>query len=287
MGPLAKQRVITIVEQWENGPMGEIEPANKAVLAFKGLHLYHTGRSNCSGRVRLLIEEKGLAWTSHHVDLYTKENISEEYFGINPKGVVPTLVHDGRVIVESNDILVYLEDSFPQPSFTSASKTDRAAMTEWLRRSGALHVPAIKTFAYAKVNASLVVKTPQEVELYRKLQKDPDLLAFHAKHDLPGSAIPQADVERAAGLLRGALGEIDGAIARHAWIVGDQYSLADISWAPTITTLQRAGFPLPEFPHVMSWYARINERPAWQRAMTYWQTPPKPKVMEMPAAARR
>jgi glutathione S-transferase len=261
--------------------MGIIEPTNEAVKAFKGLHLYHTGRSNCSGRVRLLIEEKGLSWVSHHVDLYTKENVSEEYFGINPKGVVPTLVHDGRVIVESNDILVYLEEQFPEPSFTPKSKDGQQAMHEWLKRSGDLHIPAIKTFAYAKVNAALVVKTPEEVALYRKLQKDPDLLAFHAKHDAPGATIPKKDVERAAGFLHDVFAEIDGLIARAGWIVGDAYSLADISWAPTVTTLQRAGFPFEDFPHVMDWYERIRERPAWERGMAFWQTPPKGRVLQM------
>ena len=66
--------------------MGIIEPTNEYVLSLKGLHLYHTARSNCAARVRLLLEEKELAWTNHHIDLGKKENISEEYFGINPKG---------------------------------------------------------------------------------------------------------------------------------------------------------------------------------------------------------
>ena len=83
-----------------------VVPTNKSVLEFKGLHLYHADRSNCAARVRLLLEEKDLPWVSHHIDLGKKENISEEYFGINPKGVVPALVHDGTVITESNDILV-------------------------------------------------------------------------------------------------------------------------------------------------------------------------------------
>ncbi len=138
--------------------MAVIEPTNRAVKAFEGLHLYHTGRSNCSSRVRLLIEEKGLAWTSHHVDLYARENVSEEYFGINPKGVVPTVVLDGEVVVESNDILLWLEDRFPEPRFTPPGAAAQADMREWLRRSGDLHIPAIKTYAYARVNAALELR---------------------------------------------------------------------------------------------------------------------------------
>jgi glutathione S-transferase len=71
--------------------------------------------------VRLLLEEKKIPWESHHIFLAKRENITEEYFGINPKGVVPSLVHDGKIITESNDILIYLEDTFPDPSFCNVS----------------------------------------------------------------------------------------------------------------------------------------------------------------------
>jgi glutathione S-transferase len=254
--------------------MGVIEPNSEVVKSFKGLHLYHTGRSNCSGRVRLLMEEKELPWVSHYVDLYTKQNISAEYFRINPKGLVPTLVHEGQVVVESNDILLYLEEIFPTPSFTPDGAGERDAVRGWLKRSGDIHIPGIKTFAYANLNAALVEKTPEEVELYRKLQRDPDLLAFHAKHD-PGKSFSQEDVTGAAELLRAALADMSAKIAHTGWLVGMSYSLADVSWAPTITTLQRAGFPLAEFPLVLKWYSLISQRPAWDRAMSAWQSPTK------------
>ncbi|HTW37152.1 MAG TPA: glutathione S-transferase family protein [Steroidobacteraceae bacterium] len=257
--------------------MGVIEATSRAVGSLKGLHLYHAGRSNCSGRVRLLLEEKGLSWVSHYVDIYTKQNVSAQYFAINPKGVVPTLVHDGRVIVESNDILLYLEELYPAPPLAPEAPTEREAMRRWLQRSGDIHIPGIKTFAYAKLNAALVEKTPEEAALYRELQRDPDLLAFHAKHD-PGKSFSAEDVACATTLLRATLAEIDANIARRGWLVGASYSLADISWSPTMTTLQRAGFPLGEFPHIGDWYRRIAQRPAWVRAITLWLNP-TPELM--------
>lgn len=145
-------------------------------------------------------------------------------------------------------------------------------MRTWLERSGSLHIAGIKTFAYAKLNAALVEKTPEEVALYRKLQQDPELIAFHAKHD-PGRSFSSEDVARATGLLREALEDMSAAIRRTGWIAGETYSLADISWAPTMTTLERAGFAFGDFPQVTSWYERISRRPAWERAMVQWQNP--------------
>lgn len=264
--------------------MAFVEPTNLAVKSFRGLHLYHAGRSNCSGRVRLLIEEKGLPWVSRHVDIYKRENITAEYFGINPKGLVPTLVHDGQVIVESNDILLYLEDAFPSPRFAPASEQDAAMMRTWLTRSADIHMPGTKTFAYAKSHAAAVVKTDEEVALYRSLQKDPALLAFHGKHDAPGQSFSDADVEGARRLLDDTLGEIDAIVGREDFMVGGAYSLADISWAPTITTLQRVGFPIEVFPSLMDWYGRIAQRPAFQRAILKWRDAPIYGVAEMTPA---
>ena len=102
------------------------------ILKMEGLHLFHAGLSNCSMRVRLLLDEKGLEWTSHPVDLGKQENLTDEYFRINPKGLVPALVDDGVPVTESADILFYLEEKFPQPSFTPDSTPDQAAMKEWV-----------------------------------------------------------------------------------------------------------------------------------------------------------
>ena len=79
------------------------------VKSWQGLHLLHFQSSTCSQKVRILLREKGLEWTSHPIDLPRNEHVSEWFLGINSRGVVPVLVHDGEVHVESNDILAYLD----------------------------------------------------------------------------------------------------------------------------------------------------------------------------------
>ncbi len=262
--------------------MGVIEPLDRTVKTLTGLHVYHAGRSNCSARVRLLIEEKGLPWISHYVDIHGRENITEAYFAINPKGLVPTLVHDGRVVVESNDILLYLEEKFPTPSFTPNSRGRREAMLRWVKRSADMHVPAVKTYMYAKVNAALLAKTPDEIARYCQLQKDPEMLAFHAKHD-GGASFPKEDVERALAALRQTMAELNAILGSADWIAGE-YSLADISWAPSMTTLLRSDFPFNEFPNVERWYARISARDAFKRAVKDWYAEPRKGVIGMNGA---
>ena len=251
--------------------MGIVTPTNPAVLDFKGLHLYHADVSNCAARARLLLEEKGLPWESHHINLRNKENVTEEYFGINSKGIVPTLVHDGTVVVESNDILRYVEEKFPEPSFWPADPAARNRVDEWLDLSGDIHMPGIKTFQYVKVNSKLLKKTDEEVARYRQLQKHEDMLTFHAEHDTPGSDFSEDEFANALAMLNAAFSEMDGMLAGNEWMIGNRYSLADISWAPSITTLLRGGFPFEPYKNVQAWYERVQQRPAFKTGVAVWQ----------------
>lgn len=248
-----------------------VEPTNLAVLDFNGLHLYHAHVSNCSARVRLLLEEKNLPWESHHIYLAKRQNVTEEYFGINPKGVVPTLVHDGKVITESNDILVYLEEAFPDPGFREVDDKEQPEIDRWLRISGDAHMPGIKTIQYFKRNAKAMKKTDDEVALYRRLQKDPAYLKFHGKHDLPGQSFSDEDAQTATNLMDGFFTEMETILSENHWLVGDTYTLADISWSPTITTLMSGNYDFSAFPNLMAWYDRICERPSFQTSVIEWR----------------
>jgi glutathione S-transferase len=81
----------------------QLEIANSAVRNWRGIHLLHYDVSPCSQKVRILLNEKNLAWRSHHIDLGKHQHVTPWFLSINPRGVVPVLVHDGAVHVESND----------------------------------------------------------------------------------------------------------------------------------------------------------------------------------------
>ena len=87
----------------------------REVLDWKGVHVLHFMGSSCSQKLRIFLNLKGIEWQSHIVDLFTNENFRPWFLGINPRGLVPVLVHDGAVHIESNDIIAYLERAFPTP----------------------------------------------------------------------------------------------------------------------------------------------------------------------------
>ena len=84
-----------------------------AIMTFT---LYHHGSSVCAAKVRLAMAEKGLEWEGVYIDILKGEQFDPNYLKLNPKGVVPTLVHDDLVIPDSTVIIEYLDQIAPETS---------------------------------------------------------------------------------------------------------------------------------------------------------------------------
>lgn len=249
--------------------MAVVEPTNLSVKSLKGLHLYHSGISNCAMRVRITLEEKGLEWTSHHFNLLEGEHLTEEYFGINPNGVVPTLVHDGVVIIESQDIIDYLDQTYVDPPLRPKDPEQVKIMQDWVARSAEIHVKAVKTYIYDKKIRHSMKKSEDEQEKYKKLQTNEELLEFHKKSST--NTFSSAELNRAAEILHECFDEADTILSRQAWLAGDNFSLADIAWIPLQFTLEQlAKYPFEKHPHVLEWVKRIKEKESFQNGVLKW-----------------
>lgn len=88
--------------------------------------LYTFFRSSTSYRVRIALSLKGLGFEPHYVSLPKLEHQAEAYAAVNPQGLVPTLVEDGRAIAQSLAILEYLDEVYPEPPLLPQDPFDRA-----------------------------------------------------------------------------------------------------------------------------------------------------------------
>lgn len=249
--------------------MGVVVPTNEAVLDLKGLHLYHSGVSNCSMRVRIALEEKSLPWTSHHLNIFKKEHITPEYFGINPNGLVPTLVHDGKVIIESDDIIEYLDVNFAEPPLRPPEGPDRELMNAWLHRATAIHLKAVKTHIYEKRVRGQMSQSPEERERYEQLQTNESLLEFHRKSS--SDSFTQEELDEARATLDQCFADLDEQLAGRKWLAGSDFSLADIAWVPLYFTMDvLAGYSFDGLSNAAAWAKRIETRPSYKTAVLDW-----------------
>ena len=127
------------------------------------LALYHNGLSSCSQKVRLVLAEKGLDFTSHDVNLVAGEQHAPDYVKLNPNHVVPTLVHEGRVLTESSLIDEYLEDAFPQPPLLPADPAGRHAARLVVKQIDEKVHPAAGVLTYAIGARNATLSQPEEV----------------------------------------------------------------------------------------------------------------------------
>jgi maleylpyruvate isomerase len=90
------------------------------------MQLYSFFRSGTSHRLRIALNLKGLATEYVAVDLRTEAHQSAEYKALNPQGLVPTLVKDGKVMTQSPAIIEWLEETHPTPALLPTTPDDRA-----------------------------------------------------------------------------------------------------------------------------------------------------------------
>ena len=233
------------------------------------LELYTHPMSPCAQKVRIVLAEKDLDWTKHHVSLPDKENLRPEYLKLNPLGVVPTLVHDGRPVIESSIICEYLEDTFPEPVLRPESTYDRARMRFWMKHvDNKLH-PSCGTLQWPMVMRPALMEKSEE-ERQALLEKIPEKPRRERQMRLVKFGLDAPDVADAVNTYRRTILDMEEVLQRTTWISGEDFSLSDVCLAPYFQTLLQFGWTdlyESDCPKVTAWYARCQERPSYQGAV--------------------
>lgn len=240
------------------------------------IELYTHPMSPCAQKVRLVLAEKGLVWQARHVDLPNKENLQPWYLALNPLGVVPTLVEDGRPVIESSIICEYLEDRYPQVPLRPREPYAVATMRLWMKRvDNKLH-PACGTLQWPLVMRPGLMKL-SEAERTRLLEQVVERERRERQKRLVQFGLDAPDVALAVRTYTDTIDDMEAALAGREWIAGDTPSLADFALAPYFQTLYQFGWTAlyeRDRPRVSAWYARIRARDAYRRAVAEDFPPP-------------
>lgn len=230
------------------------------------LELYHAPQSTCSQKVRIALAEKNLDWVDRRVNLAKNEQLRPEYLKLNPNGVVPTLVHDGNVVIDSSVILEYLDEVFPTPSLTPADPVRRAQMRAWMRfleevPTVAIRVPSFHMALAKRFNAL------DESE-FRKTEADVRPLRKNFYRRMGPQGFSDEDVAASLDELQRTVDRMEAALEKGSWLLGDDYTLADIIVTPSIDRMNDLGLSAmwSNRPRVAAWYARMQARPAFKKA---------------------
>jgi len=260
------------------------------------LTLYHGRTSVCSIKARLALAEKGVAFESRLLTL-RGDQFDPDYMKLNPNAVVPTVVHDGKVVIESTVIMHYVDEAFAGVPLMPADPLQRAQvrMTEKLMDEY-VHVSCM-TITFATANrASLARLKPEEMEA--ELAKAPDAKRSEIKRQVVAHGLDAAPVVEALRHQEHLLDRIEAAMQHGPYIAGSDWSLADAAATPYVWRLDKLKLARlwGRRPGVAAWYGRIRARPSFKAAVEDWVTPadheryaaqpdPWPKVRELLQAA--
>jgi glutathione S-transferase len=198
------------------------------------LKLYHTAQSR-STRPRWLLEEIGAPYDLVRVDMSKQEHKTPQYLAIHPHGVVPALVDGELALMESGAICAYLADKFPAARLAPAVGTpERGRYYQWMFYTMAtLEPPLMQVFMHSAM--------------------------------LPEAQRSAAQVEEGRKKFGEVAEVISNALAGKPFLLGEQFSAADVMIGSTIVWAQMLGL-LAEWPVLADYAQRLSARPACQRA---------------------
>jgi len=226
------------------------------------LELYHAGLTTCSKKSRLCLKEKGLPYTSHYMRLDKFEHHTPGYLKLNPNGIVPTLVHDGKVVIESGVINEYLDEVFPEVPLRPADPLTRAKMRVYCKMADEYALPATRVPTWTRTKAAQL-KAMGEAEFDRVVKETP-LVDHRLKlQALKGEGFTKKEFDEAYGRMDYVFDRCETALADGPYLAGAAYTLADIAILPYVFAFNLVRSDLmASHPRTKEWYERVMARPA-------------------------
>lgn len=249
--------------------MAIIEPGNPELKNLKGIHLWHAGLSSCSQRVRVTLAELEQDFDSHVLNLHAGEHASREYQQIHPNGVVPALVHDGTLIIESIDIIAYLDEKLGNGRLRQGG--NEGDIAELLARADDAQA-ALKVCTFEFLFSGGPKSPDEKFEEFLQSHQSEYLVQFHreARAGFERDRVHQAvsKVDSDFQFLEDRLS--DG----RTWLAGSGFTIADIAWMPNLHRMDLMRWPLDRYPRLSEWFKRAAARESYKTALEAWEPQP-------------
>jgi len=226
--------------------------------------LYSAPQSTCSQRVRFVFNAKQLPFEEVKLNLLAGDQLKPEYLKLNPNGVVPTLDHDGQIVIDSNVIIEYLDEVSPAASFTPEDPVKRARMRALMHFIDEMPAAAVRfpTFnlaflpSFQKMSAQEFEAMAESKPLRREFMKTMGQAGFS-----------EAEMEAALDRLRRTYLRMDAEIEKSGgpWLLGKDITLADVALMPALVRMHDLGIAdWQDLPRVVAWFDKIRAHPAFK-----------------------
>lgn len=229
------------------------------------LELYYFPDATCGIKARLTLFEKGVDFERRVLDRFGLT--SPEYLAINPKGVVPTLVHDGTLLYESSVICLYVDHAFDGSPLLPDAALDRAHMYTWLKRIDEEFFKGIgsTTFGLA-LRKTILERHPDSASLEAYFENIKVDEYRTRRRSIIANGIDAPEVHSGLRVLFTMVKDLNQALKYSSYAAGPRYSLADACLTPFVLRLDIFGLRRmwDDFPRVADWWSRIQSRDSYK-----------------------
>jgi len=230
-------------------------------MTFK---LYNAPQSTCSQRVRFVFNSKKLPFEEVKLNLLEGDQLKPDYLKLNPNGVVPTLDHDGAIIIDSTVIIEYLDEVARDGSFSPEDPVGRARMRALMHfidemPAAAVRVPTFNLAflpSFQKMSRENFVAMAESKPLRREFMLTMGQTGF-----------PKHEMDAALARLRRTYERMDSEIERSGgpWLLGRNITLADVAVMPALVRMHDLGIAdWQDLPRVVTWFDNIQAQPAFK-----------------------
>lgn len=230
-------------------------------MAYK---LYNAPQSTCSQRVRFVLNAKDLPFDEVKLNLLEGDQLKPDYLKINPNGVVPTLDHDGAIVIDSTVITEYLDEVEPDGSFTPEDPILRARMRTLMHYIDEMPAASVRvpTFnlaflpSFQKMSREAFVAMAESKPIRREFMLTMGQTGF-----------PKAEMDNHLGRLRRSYERMDAEIEKSGgpWLLGKDITLADVAVMPALVRMHDLGMAdWQDLPRVVAWFDNIRAHPAFK-----------------------
>ena len=244
----------------------ETDVTTDEVKNWYGINILHFQGSSCSQKLRIFLNEKKIDWKSYHIDLVKGENFTKWFLGINPRGVVPVLVDDGEVHIESNDIIQHLDKKF-QSNFLWPENLNEK-IKEFLEEENEIHFDLRNLTMKFVAPTFLMKKKDKDIKNFESASnfvegledKEKNMQLEYHKNFIENNGVTEESILNSINVFKKKLTKIDKKLSENKFIISEHITIVDIAWFVYLRRLETVGFSFKKnYPNLYKWFEELKK----------------------------
>ncbi|WCJ43490.1 Glutathione S-transferase family protein [Euphorbia peplus] len=238
------------------------------------MQFYHHPYSLDSQKVRIALEEKGIDYTSHHVNPVTGKNMDSSFFRRNPSAKLPVFQNGNHIILDTIEIIQYIERIAVVSSGADESSFSSEEVIEWMQKIQEWnpkfftlsHIPEKYRCKVSKFLRRVVIarmaESPDLASAYHRKLKE----AYETEDKLRNPEVLKRNKEHLIQLLD----EVERKLSETSYLGGEEFSMADAMLVPLLARLVLLNLEqeyISSRPNMVEYWAMVQQRPSYGKVI--------------------